>query len=84
MSDAYTFTTLAGAHVDENNDSVCDLCRDGEKPSIFDNVINSVVGNGEEGGLLESILANPLILGGGGGGILLLAVILIVFRRIKG
>ena len=32
LSDTYTFTTVAGAHVDADEDGVCDVCRDGEKP----------------------------------------------------
>ena len=86
MSDTYTFTTVAGAHVDANEDGVCDLCRDGEKPSILDNIIQGVIGgdvSGEGGELLTTILSNPYILGGGGGAILLV-VIIVIINRIRG
>ncbi len=86
MSDTYTFTTVAGAHVDANEDGVCDLCRDGEKPSILDNIIHNVIGgdvSGEGGELLTTILSNPYILGGGGGAILLV-VIIVIINRVRG
>lgn len=87
LSDTYTFTTVAGAHVDANEDGVCDLCRDGEKTSILDNIIQSVIGgevSGEGGDLLTTVLSNPYILGGGGGGVLLLVVIIVIINRIRG
>ena len=83
ISDTYTFTTEAGAHVDANEDGVCDLCRDGEKPSILDSMIGGVIGDGEGAGLLDIILANPYLLGGGGGAILLV-VIIVIINRIRG
>ena len=70
MSDVYTFTTVAGAHEDEDGDGVCDLCRDGE--SSFD-----------VGGILDFIMENPLILGGGGGAIVL-AIILAIISKARG
>lgn len=67
MSDTYTFTTVAGPHVDANGDKVCDLCRDGE--TTFDS-----------GAILDFIMANPYILGGGGGAILLAIIIAIISK----
>ena len=74
-------------HVDANEDGVCDLCRDGEKTSILDNIIQSVIGgeaSGEGGDLLTTVLSNPYILGGGGGGVLLLVVIIVIINRVRG
>ena len=71
MSDTYTFTTNAGAHVDADEDGVCDLCNDGETP--FD-----------VAGILDFLLANPLILGGGGGSILLVIIVLVVKKIREG
>ncbi len=70
MSDTYTFTTVAGPHVDANGDKVCDLCRDGETTFDF-------------GAVLDFIMANPLILGGGGGAILL-AILIAVINKVRG
>ena len=70
MSDTYTFTTVAGPHVDANGDKVCDLCRDGETTFDF-------------GAVLDFIMANPLILGGGGGAILL-AILIAVINKARG
>ena len=70
MSDTYTFTTVAGAHVDANGDEICDLCGDGEQPFDF-------------GAILDFILANPIILGGGGGAILL-AIIIAIISKVRG
>ena len=70
MSDTYTFTTVAGAHVDANGDKVCDLCGDGDKPFDF-------------GAILDFVLANPVILGGGGGAILL-AILIAIIRKARG
>lgn len=70
MSDTYTFTTVAGAHVDANGDKICDLCGDGEQPFDF-------------GAILDFLLANPIILGGGGGAILL-AVLIAIIRKARG
>ena len=67
MSDTYTFTTEAGAHVDDNGDGVCDLCRDGETTIDF-------------GAILDFIMANPLILGGGGGAVLLAIIVAIISK----
>ncbi len=67
MSDTYTFTTVAGAHVDANGDKICDLCKDGASSFNFE-------------AILDFILANPLILGGGGGAILLAIVIAIISK----
>ena len=71
ISDTYTFTTDAGAHVDTDENGVCDLCKDGETP--FD--IESI---------LDFLLANPLILGGSGGGILLVIVALVIKKVREG
>jgi hypothetical protein len=70
MSDTYTFTTVAGPHVDANGDKVCDLCRDGETTFDF-------------GAVLDFIMANPLILGGGGGAILL-AILIAIINKARG
>ena len=70
MSDTYTFTTEAGAHVDEDGDGVCDLCRDGESSFSFEAVI-------------DFILANPIILGGIGGAIVL-AIIVAIISKARG
>lgn len=70
MSDTYTFTTVAGPHVDANGDKVCDLCRDGETTFDF-------------GAVLDFIMANPLILGGGGGAILL-AILVVIINKARG
>ena len=70
MSDTYTFTTVAGAHVDADGDGVCDLCRDGETTFDF-------------GAILDFIMANPLILGGGGGAVLL-AIIALIINKARG
>ena len=68
MSDTYSFTTEAGAHIDENGDGVCDLCRDGESPINIDSI-------------LDTVLANPVILGGGGG--FLLLIIILIVRKMR-
>ena len=70
MSDTYTFTTVAGAHVDADGDNICDICRDGEPTFDF-------------GAILDFIMANPLILGGGGGAILL-AIIVVIINKARG
>ena len=69
MSDTYSFTTEAGAHVDEDGDGVCDLCRDGEEP--FD--LAAVLG---------PILTNLLIFGVGGGGVVAV-VVAFVLNKVK-
>lgn len=71
MSDTYTFTTNAGAHVDADENGVCDLCKDGETPFDVE-------------GILDFLLANPLILGGGGGSILLVIIVLVIKKIGKG
>ena len=71
MSDTYTFTTEAGAHIDEDGDGVCDFCRDGESPIDFVSAF-------------DSLFSNPLILGGGGGGILLAIVAFVLIKMKKG
>ena len=53
MSDTYTFTTVAGAHVDEDGNGVCDLCNDGEEPFDVAGIFtNPLVLGGSGGGIL--------------------------------
>ena len=57
-SDTYTYTTVAGAHVDADEDGVCDLCRDGEKPLESEGflALPFILGGGGGGILIAVIL----------------------------
>ena len=58
MSDTYTFTTVAGAHVDEDENGVCDLCRYGENPPQADGslVLPFILGGGGGGILIAAAI----------------------------
>lgn len=70
LSDTYTFTTVAGEHVDADGNGVCDLCKEGETSFDFNAV-------------LDFVKSNPYIIGGGGGAILLV-IILAVIGKARG